>query len=140
MINNIYPCVWCDNNAREAAEFYGKTFPEATVTHSNDFVSSVSFMDSKIMLLNGGPLFKPTFGLSLVIECETQEEIDHYWDAFSEGGTPSQCGWITDKYGVSWQVTPKILGKLMSDPEKVPATMAKFQTMTKMIIADLENV
>ncbi len=140
MITTPYPCIWCNNNAHETAEFYAGIFPDSVTSHPNDFVSSVTIAGAKFMLLNGGPLFKPNQAISFVIECDTQDEIDHYWDSLSAGGSTSQCGWLTDKYGVSWQVTPKILGKLMSDPEKIPATMEKFQKMTKMIIADLENV
>lgn len=140
MITTPYPCIWCNNNASEAAEFYGSIFPDATMSHPNNIVSSVSFLNFKIMLLNGGPLFKPNQAISFVIECDTQDEIDHYWDSLSQGGNTSQCGWLTDKFGVSWQVVPKLLGKLMSDPEKQQKTLETFQSMTKFIIADLENI
>ncbi len=85
------------------------------------------------MFLNGGPLYTPNNAISFVIECDTQEEIDRYWDAFSEGGKPLECGWVTDRYNVSWQVIPKILGTLMSNPEKAPLVMQAFQKMTTMI-------
>lgn len=141
MITNPYPCIWCNNNAAEVAEFYANIFPDAVANHPNQFVSFVTLNSgARIMLLNGGPLYTPNNGISLCIECDTQDEIDHYWDAFSDGGTPLQCGWVTDKYHVSWQVFPKKLSQLMSDPEKFPRAMEAFQKMTKMIIADLENV
>lgn len=140
MINTPYPCIWCNNNAREVAEFYGSLFPDAKTSHPNEIVSNVSFLDFKIMLLNGGLLFKPNQAISFVIECDTQEEIDYYWDNLSRGGNTSQCGWLTDKFGVSWQIVPKILGTLMSHPDKQQKTMEAFQSMTKFIIADLEQL
>ena len=141
MINKPYPCIWCNNNAHEAAEFYAGVFSGSTVNHSNNIVSFLMLESgTKFMFLNGGPLYTPNNAISFVIECDTQEEIDHYWDAFSEGGKPLECGWVTDRYNVSWQVIPKILGTLMSNPEKAPLVMQAFQKMTKMIIADLENI
>ena len=142
MINNPYPCIWCNNNADQVADFYATTFPDAVATHPNKFVSFVTLSSgTKFMMLNGGPLYTPNNAISFVIECDTQTEIDHYWDSFSsDGGKPLECGWVTDKYNVSWQVIPKMLGPLMADPEKSPRAMIAFQKMTKMIIADLENV
>jgi predicted 3-demethylubiquinone-9 3-methyltransferase (glyoxalase superfamily) len=80
-----------------------------------------------------------TEGFSLVVNCDTQEEIDHYWNALTEGGTESQCGWLKDRFGVSWQIIPTVLGKLMSDPEKSGRVVQAFMKMKKMDIATLEN-
>jgi predicted 3-demethylubiquinone-9 3-methyltransferase (glyoxalase superfamily) len=142
MTTNPYPCIWCNNNASEVAEFYASVFPGTNFNHANKFVSFVTLSTgTKFMLLNGGPLYTPNNAISFVFECDTQEEIDHYWEIFSsDGGKPLQCGWVTDRYNVSWQVIPKKLGQIMSDPEKFPRAMEAFQKMTKMIIADLENI
>jgi predicted 3-demethylubiquinone-9 3-methyltransferase (glyoxalase superfamily) len=89
--------------------------------------------------LNGGPNYKFSPANSYVIECETQEEIDHYWKKLGEGGIYNQCGWLDDKYGVSWQIVPSILGKLMSDPKKSPKVVEAFLKMTKFDIETLIN-
>lgn len=93
----------------------------------------------KFMGLNGGPNFKFNEAISFVIDCETQEEIDYYWTKLSEGGSEQQCGWLKDKYGVSWQVVPTILGKLMSNPEKSGRVMQAFMKMKKFDIEKLMN-
>ena len=89
------------------------------------------------MALNGGPHFKFNEAVSFVVECETQEEIDHYWEKLSAGGQEINCGWLKDKYGVCWQIVPVILGKLMSDPEKAPRVFKAFQQMKKFDIETL---
>lgn len=89
------------------------------------------------MGLNGGPLFTFNESISFVVECADQEEIDFYWEKLTEGGQESMCGWLKDKYGVSWQIVPAILGQLMSDPEKAPKIFAAFRDMRKFDIASL---
>ena len=96
--------------------------------------------NTKFMALNGGPLYKFSPANSYVIECESQDEIDHYWEKLGEGGTYSRCGWLDDKFGVTWQIIPKILGQLMSDPEKSQRVVSAFMQMTKFDIATLLNV
>ena len=95
------------------------------------------------MCLDGGPFFKPTGAISFLIECQTQEEVDHYWDRLSEGGDPAsqQCGWLTDKFGFSWQVNPRQLSALLKDIDKAKAgrVMQAMLGMKKIIIADLEK-
>ncbi len=93
-----------------------------------------------VMDVFGDHEFEFNEGFSLVVECETQEEIDNYWNRLTEGGIESQCGWLKDKFGVSWQIVPTILGKLMSDPEKYPRVMQAFLKMKKMDIVKLINV
>lgn len=89
------------------------------------------------MLLNAGPKFTFNEAISFVIPCENQEEVDYYWNQITAEGEEGKCGWCTDKYGVSWQVVPKILSELMRDPEKAPKAMYAFMQMKKLIIADL---
>ena len=92
---------------------------------------------TRFMGLNGGPEYSINEGVSFVINCDTQEEIDHYWNKFAAGGLESKCGWIKDKFGVWWQVVPSMLGKLMSDPEKAPKAMYAYMQMKKFDIAKL---
>jgi predicted 3-demethylubiquinone-9 3-methyltransferase (glyoxalase superfamily) len=93
----------------------------------------------KFMGLNGGPQFNFTEAVSFVVDCETQEEIDYYWNRLTEGGQESMCGWLKDKFGVSWQIVPAVLGKLMSDPEKGQRVIQAFLKMKKFDIKALEN-
>lgn len=92
------------------------------------------------MGLNGGPQYKGTPANSYVIECETQEEIDHYWEKLGEGGKYDKCGWLVDKFGYSWQVVPSILNQLMADPVRAPKVVAAFLKMTKFDIQTLLDV
>ena len=137
MTQPIYPCIWFNNNAKEAATFYCSIFKPSSILVDTPMVVRFDLNGRIFMGLNGGPHFTPNEAISFVVECETQEEIDFYWDSLVEGGKESMCGWLKDKYGVSWQIVPTILGKLMSDPEKAPRVMAAFMQMKKFDIAKL---
>lgn len=137
MKNPIYPCLWFDNQAKEAAEYYCSIFPNSSITAHNPIVTIADLNGRKTMFLNGGPKFTFNESVSFVIECETQRDIDYYWNNLSEGGREDMCGWLKDKYGVSWQVVPANLGTLMSDAEKGPRVVAAFMKMKKFIIQDL---
>jgi predicted 3-demethylubiquinone-9 3-methyltransferase (glyoxalase superfamily) len=139
MTHPIFPCLWFDGNAKEAAAFYCSVFKNSKVLSENPMVVVFELNDTKFMALNGGPEYAFSPANSYVITCDTQEEIDHYWEKLSEGGKPGKCGWLTDKYGVSWQVVPKILGQLMNDPEKAPKAMYAFMQMTKFDLEKLIN-
>jgi predicted 3-demethylubiquinone-9 3-methyltransferase (glyoxalase superfamily) len=140
MKNLIYPCLWFDGQAQEAAKFYCSIFPNSKITADNQMVATFELDGKKVMGLNGGPQFKFNEAVSFVIDCETQEEIDHYWEKLtSEGGQEGNCGWLKDKYGVSWQVVPAILPKLLSDPEKAQKVMDAYLKMKKFDIKTLEN-
>ena len=93
----------------------------------------------KFMALNGGPEYKFNEAVSFVVNCETQEEIDYYWEKLTEGGQESKCGWLKDKFGMSWQIVPAILGQLMNDPEKAPRVMYAFMQMKKFDIQKLKD-
>jgi len=93
----------------------------------------------KFMGLNGGPMFKPNEAVSFVVDCDTQDEIDNYWSKLTEGGEESQCGWLKDKFGVSWQIVPTVLGKLMNDPAKSGRVTQAFMKMKKFDIKALEE-
>ena len=137
MSKEIYPCLWFDGKAKEAANFYCSIFKTARITAENPIVVNFELNGSKFMALNGGPTYKPTPATSFVIPCDTQEEIDYYWEKLGEGGRYDQCGWLDDKYGYSWQVVPSILNKLMADPEKSPRVVAAFLKMSKFDIQTL---
>jgi predicted 3-demethylubiquinone-9 3-methyltransferase (glyoxalase superfamily) len=138
--NQIYPCLWFDGQAKAAAEFYCSIFSNSKITDQNPMVVKWELNGKQFMGLNGGPQFKTNEAISFVIECETQKEIDHYWNSLiAGGGEESQCGWCKDQFGVSWQVVPSILGKLMSDPEKGKRVVAAFMQMKKFDIETLIN-
>lgn len=139
MKNQIYPCLWFNGQAKEAADFYCSIFDDATITSENPMVTIFNLRGTKFMALNGGPAYKFTPATSFVIECETQAEIDHYWEKLGADGRYDKCGWLADKFGVSWQIVPTVLGKLMADPERAPRVIEAFMKMTKFDIAQLEN-
>lgn len=147
----ITPCLWFDGNAEEAASFYVTLLPDSridNIVHApvdnpstpSGAVLLVNFTvaGQKFLGLNGGPHFKFTEAVSFIIDCEDQAEIDHLWDSLiSGGGEPKQCGWLKDRFGLSWQIVPKVFPKLMSDPGRAPRVMQAMMQMTKFDIAKL---
>ena len=158
-IHRITPCLWFDDQAQEAAEFYTSIFKNSRIGHISRYgeagrevhgkapgtVLTVAFeLDGQsFTALNGGPIFTFNEALSLQVNCETQEEVDYYWRRLSEGGNEGaqQCGWLKDKYGVSWQVVPTILTELIADPdpEKSGRAMTAMLQMKKLDIAKLKR-
>ncbi len=154
----IAPCLWFDNQAEEAARFYTAIFPNSRIVRISRYgkaghevhhqpagtVMAVAFElnGQPFTALNGGPVFKFNEAISLQILCDTQSEVDMYWK-LSEGGDPKaqQCGWLKDKFGVSWQVTPKVLADMLSDsnPERSGRVMEAMLKMKKFDIAALER-
>ena len=139
MNNQIHPCLWFDNQAQEAAKFYCSVFKNSKITLDTPMVVNFELNGKKFMGLNGGPMFKFNESVSFVVDCDTQEEIDYYWDALTKGGSESMCGWLKDKYGVSWQIVPSILGQLMTDPERASRVVPAFLKMKKFYIAVLKS-
>ena len=139
MTNQIYPCLWFDGQAKAAAEYYCSIFKNSKITAENPMVVTFELKGNKFMGLNGGPKYKFSPATSFVIECDSQAEIDYYWEKLGEGGRYDQCGWLDDKFGISWQIVPAILGKLMSDPQKAPRVVEAFMKMSKFDIEQLEN-
>jgi len=142
----ITPLMWFDSQAEEAMNFYISIFKNGkvlSVSRANGKVMSVTFEleGQKLMGLNAGPQFKFTEAISLFVDCETQEEVDELWEKLSEGGEKGRCGWLKDKYGLSWQIIPTALGKLMSDPdpEKSKAVFQAMLKMNKIVIEDLKR-
>lgn len=140
MTNSIYPCLWFDGQAQEAAKFYCSVFKNSKITADNQMVVIFELNGEKFMGLNGGPQFKFNEATSFVVDCENQEDIDYYWEKLTaDGGSGGQCGWLKDKFGLSWQIVPTVLPKLLSDPAKAQRVMERYMKMGKFIISDLEN-
>jgi len=139
MTNQIYPCLWFDGQAKAAADYYCSIFKNSRITSENPMVVIFELNGKKIMGLNGGPKYKFSPATSFVVECETQAEIDYFWEKLGDGGRYDQCGWLDDKFGLSWQIVPAILGKLMSDPERAPRVIETYMKMTKFNIQQLES-
>ena len=139
MKNPIYPCLWFNGQAKAAAEFYCSVFKNSKITNDTPMVVTFELNGRNFMGLNGGPDFTLNEAVSFVVDCETQEEIDYYWSRLTEGGQESMCGWLKDKFGVSWQIVPANIGKLMNDPEKGQRVVQAFMKMKKFDIAALEN-
>ncbi|CAM4115008.1 VOC family protein [Flavobacterium weaverense] len=139
MEKQIYSCLWFDANSKAAADYYCTVFQNSKIISENPMVVIFELNNTKFMALNGGPQYKFSAATSHVIECETQEEIDHYWTELGKDGKHSQCGWLDDKFGVTWQIIPSILGQLMADQEKAPRVIQAFMKMTKFDIETLKN-
>ncbi|MES2661461.1 MAG: VOC family protein [Verrucomicrobiota bacterium] len=155
----ITPCLWFDGQAEQAAAFYVSIFKNSKITDVSHYSEAgkeqheqepgsamvVAFeLDGQAFTgLNGGPTFKFSEAISFQIDCETQEDVDHFWNHLSEGGPveAQQCGWVKDKFGVSWQVVPSILMELLGDPdrEKANRTMSALMQMKKLDIATLKR-
>ena len=139
MKNPICNCLWFDGQAKAAATFYCSIFDNSKITVDTPMVVNFELDGKKFMGLNGGPQFKFNEAISLVVDCETQSEIDYYWSKLTEDGEEGQCGWLKDKFGVSWQIVPTILGSLMTDPTKTQRVMQAFMQMKKFDIETLKN-
>ena len=136
----IVPCLWFDNNAEEAIKFYTSVFKQSKVIQLHPVISTFELEGQRIMALNGGPAFRFTEAVSLFVTCDTQEEVDYYWKKLlSGGGKEDRCGWLKDKFGLSWQIVPSILGKFMSDPDK-RKTERVMQAVLKMIKLDIHTL
>jgi predicted 3-demethylubiquinone-9 3-methyltransferase (glyoxalase superfamily) len=140
MKNEIFPCLWFNGQAQEAAQFYCSIFKNSEITANNQMVVHFTLDGKKFMGLNGGPNFKFNEAVSFVVNCDMQDEIDHYWYRLTaDGGKEGNCGWLKDKYGVSWQIVPTALPRLMSNPEKAQKVTEAFLKMKKFDIKTLEN-
>jgi predicted 3-demethylubiquinone-9 3-methyltransferase (glyoxalase superfamily) len=153
-MSTIKPCLWFDTQAEEAAKFYVSIFKNSKLGNISYYgegaplpkgtVLTVTFYldGQEFMALNGGPIFKFTEAVSFIVNCETQAEIDFYWTKLTaDGGQEVQCGWLKDKYGLSWQITPSLLGEMMKDKDqaKTNRMMAALMQMIKLDIAALEK-
>lgn len=151
-MNEVTPCLWFDGKADEAVDHYLSIFPNSRRLDASTYgpdspgepgttlVVNFELNGRPFMALNGGPMYQFTPAISFAVNCQDQDELDHYWNGLLEGGEPSQCGWLTDKFGVSWQIVPTRLGELMSDPdpERAGRVMQAMLKMIKLDIAGLE--
>ena len=152
-MQKITPFLWFDNNAEEAAKFYVSIFENSKITDTRRYgdagpgpkgsVMTVTFQldGQEFMALNGGPHFKFTEATSFFVKCKTQEEVDELWEKLSAGGEKSRCGWLKDKFGLSWQIVPEALGELLAhpDPEKAKRAMNAMLQMDKIDIRKLKQ-
>jgi predicted 3-demethylubiquinone-9 3-methyltransferase (glyoxalase superfamily) len=158
-MNKITPCLWFDSQAEEAVNFYTSIFRNSRIKHIARYgeaaakvsgrpkgsVLTVQFEidGQEFTALNGGPMFKFTEAVSFVVSCDNQDEVDHYWNKLTEGGDPraQQCGWLKDKYGVSWQIVPSMVQKMMSegDPVRLERVWPKLLQMKKVDIDALQQ-
>ncbi len=138
MKNPIYACLWFDGNAKDAAEFYCSVFKNSKILEDTSLVVSFELNGKKFIGLNGGPTFKFTEAVSFVIDCVDQEEIDQYWNALTkDGGAESQCGWLKDKFGLSWQIVPHNIHQLLSASHNSEKAMEALMKMKKIEIEKL---
>lgn len=152
-MQKITPFLWFDGRAEEAVKFYASVFKNSKVTNIKYWGEGSPFPKDQVMsatvelegikfhAFDAGPVFKFTEAISFFVDCSDQTEVDYFWEKLSEDGEKSRCGWLKDKFGVSWQIVPKVLGDLLSsnDGEKTKRAMAALMKMDKIIIADLEN-
>ena len=152
-MQKITPFLWFDDNAQEAVNFYTSIFKGSKIKNVSRYgdagpgpkgtvmVMTFELEGQEFMALNGGPQFQFTEAISLVVNCKNQEEVDHYWNKLSKGGQEVQCGWLKDKFGLSWQVVPTILGELMQDkdPAKRERVMKAMLGMVKMDVEGLKR-
>ncbi|MGV3618895.1 MAG: VOC family protein [Fimbriimonas sp.] len=153
-MQKITPFLWFDNDAEEAVNLYVSIFKDAKITEISRYpeggpapagqamVVAFELFGQQFQALNAGPMFKFTEAVSFVVNCETQDEVDYYWNALTkDGGEGSMCGWVKDKYGLSWQVTPTALGRLYSTgtPEQSQRVMAAMMEMRKLDIGALQR-
>jgi predicted 3-demethylubiquinone-9 3-methyltransferase (glyoxalase superfamily) len=141
-MTSITPFLWLDNNVRDAVAFYQSVFPNAKVENVSDFMATFELEGQRFHALNGGPQYKFNEAVSFFVSVETQQQVDYFWDKLTaDGGKESRCGWLKDKFGLSWQVIPSALGRYLSDSDRTRANrvMQAMLQMQKIVIADLDK-
>lgn len=148
-MQKITPFLWFDNQAEEAMNFYVSIFKNAKILSVSRYgeggpgpagsvmTGTFQLEGQEFMVLNGGPDYKFNEAISLFVDCKTQEEVDELWEKLTEGGEPGPCGWLKDKYGLSWQIVPSVLGELLSDPDPAKAQRV-LKTMLQMSKIDIK--
>lgn len=147
----LLTCLWFDGNGEEAVSFYTSLFPDSGILsilrcgeagpYPPGIVLTINFrmLGTEYLMLNGGPTYKFSPAISLMVACETQAEIDHYWDALIEGGKAHACGWLDDRFGLTWQVYPRVMDDYLSDPDQARADRV-MKSMMEMVKFDLEAI
>jgi predicted 3-demethylubiquinone-9 3-methyltransferase (glyoxalase superfamily) len=140
-MGKITPFLWFDGQLEEAVKFYTGVFKDSHVHNVNPMSATFVLEGQEFLGLNGGPHFKFNEAVSFFVKCETQDEVDYYWNALTaDGGQESQCAWLKDKFGLSWQIVPNALSRYLSDPDRAKAgrVMQAMMKMKKIVIADLD--
>jgi predicted 3-demethylubiquinone-9 3-methyltransferase (glyoxalase superfamily) len=137
----VTPFLWFDGQAEQAAKFYTSIFKHSELESVSPMSATFQLDGQRFMALNGGPQFKFTEAISFFVRCDTQKEIDYFWSKLSAGGEPGRCGWLKDKFGVSWQIIPPILGEYLSDEDQTKSqrVMQAMFKMSKLDIAALKR-
>jgi predicted 3-demethylubiquinone-9 3-methyltransferase (glyoxalase superfamily) len=148
-MSKISPCLWFDGEAEEAAKFYVSLLPDSRINHVQKNVTDspagragsvlvvhFTLAGQRFLALNGGTRFEYTHAISFAVDCADQAEVDRLWDALSSGGAPERCGWVKDRYGVSWQIVPTVLPQMLGDPDLAKAQRV-MQAMLQMIKLDI---
>jgi predicted 3-demethylubiquinone-9 3-methyltransferase (glyoxalase superfamily) len=135
----ITPFFWLEGKADEAAKFYVSIFKPSKILEKTSMSTTIDLRGQKMILFNGGPHLKLTPAASLFVDCKTQKEVDTVWNKLLVGGSPSRCGWLTDKYGLSWQVVPSVLGQLLGDKDRAKASRV-MEAMMKMVKLDIQTL
>lgn len=138
-MQKVTPFLWFDGKAEEAAKFYASIFKNSKIESVSPMSVTFELEGLKFMALNGGPQFTFNEAISFFVSCETQAEVDYFWKQLSAGGKEVQCGWLKDKYGVSWQIVPTVLGELLSG-EDAAKSQRVMQAMLKMVKLDIEKL
>ena len=150
-MQKITTFLWFDNEAEEAAKFYTSIFSDSRIKEVSRYgeagpgpkgsvmVVILELQGQEFMLLNGGPEYKFTEAVSFTVQCKTQAEVDHFWDALGAGGEHGPCGWLKDKFGLSWQVNPAVLSEMLNDPDKKKANRV-MEAMLKMKKIDIDKL
>jgi predicted 3-demethylubiquinone-9 3-methyltransferase (glyoxalase superfamily) len=151
-MSKISPCLWFDGEAEEAAKFYVSLLPNSRIDHVQKNVTdspagkagtvlvvAFTLAGQRFLALNGGTRFEYTHAISFQVDCADQAEVDRLWNALSDGGAVEQCGWLKDRYGVSWQITPRVLVEMLGDPDQEKAQRV-MQAMMQMIKIDIEGL
>jgi predicted 3-demethylubiquinone-9 3-methyltransferase (glyoxalase superfamily) len=139
-VAKISPFLWFEGNMQEAVTFYMSVFKDGRLLAMSPAMATFELLGQRFLALNAHPHHKFTEAISFFIDCDTQAEVDYYWEKLAEGGGQQQCGWIKDRFGLSWQVIPKALGRFLMDEDRAKANrvMQAMLKMTKIVIADLE--
>ncbi len=137
----ITPFLWFDGRAGEAARFYTSIFKKSKIVRVTPMYAAFRLEDQEFIALNGGPQFSFTPAISFFVRCKTQKEVDFFWEKLSDGGETLQCGWLRDRFGLSWQIVPSVLGELLedADEEKSERVMDALLKMTKLDISKLKK-
>ena len=137
----VSPFLWFEGNMQEAVTFYMSVFEDARLVAMNAAMATFELLGQRFLALNAHPHHKFNEAISFFIDCDTQAEVDYYWDKLAEGGGQQQCGWLKDRFGLSWQVIPKALGRFLMDEdrEKANRVMQAMLKMKKIVVADLET-